>query len=435
MTLRTLGSIVLPVDKIDPVTAGRTTISYIDIGSVESGKVTPLTPIAAAEAPGRARQVVRAGDTVFSTVRPYLRKIARVPIELENEFASTGFCVLRPGPEVDSRYLHYFVGSDAALEQVLPLQRGVSYPAVRDRDVLSTRIDLPSLAEQWRIVDILEDHLSRLDAGEQLAASAARRGDAMLRSFALQQLFGRGTQPLGSVLAAMIDDIELPSLSGRRWRRLGEVAEVVGGITKDSKRVDESMVEVPYLRVANVQRLALDLRDVRTIWVRAAKAAALRLRDGDVLMNEGGDRDKLARGWVWRGQIPDCIHQNHVYRARPNSELITSEWLAWSTNLLGGPWAERHGRQSVNLASISLSTIRKMPVPWTDLEEQRATAGALDELKRSSEKAQINVSALMTRSTSLRRALLSAAFSGRLTGRASDSDRIEELADAATHAR
>jgi type I restriction enzyme S subunit len=80
---------------------------------------------------------------------------------------------------------------------------------------------------------------------------------------------------------------------------LGEIAEVVGGVTKDAKRqADPSLIEVPYLRVANVQRGRLDLSMIATIRTSSVQAQKLRLEKGDVLLNEGGDRDKLGRGWV-----------------------------------------------------------------------------------------------------------------------------------------
>jgi type I restriction enzyme S subunit len=135
-------------------------------------------------APARARQLLAAGDTVFSTVRPYLKKIAWIPPDLDGEIASTGFCVLRPRTDVlHPRFLFYFATSDALLDQVLPLQRGVSYPAVRDADVLGSQIALPPLDEQVSIVNTLDDHLSRLDSAgasiravNRLAAAYERSG-------------------------------------------------------------------------------------------------------------------------------------------------------------------------------------------------------------------------------------------------------------------
>lgn len=216
-----------------------------------------------------------------------------------------------------------------------------------------------------------------------------------------------------------------PLPAGWSWQRLDDIAEVVGGVTKDTKKqANPDYVEVPYLRVANVQRGSLKLDDVTSIRVAPKKAAALALQPGDVLLNEGGDRDKLARGWVWEGQIDGCIHQNHVFRARLRGH-VDPYFLSWTANTIGGRWAERNGKQSVNLASISLSMIRKMPVivpPMqvsleiiADLHEQLAAVTRLTE----------PLNAALQRSQTLRRALLTAAFAGKLAGRDSDQQMIE----------
>jgi type I restriction enzyme S subunit len=161
---------------------------------------------------------------------------------------------------------------------------------------------------------------------------------------------------------------------------LGEIADVVGGVTKDSKRQERpGLVEVPYLRVANVQRGRIDLNNVATIRVSAQKAAQLELKPGDVLLNEGGDRDKLGRGWIWQGEIPGCIHQNHVFRARIRDGLLDPRLLSWYANEVAHKWFEINGKQSVNLASISLSKIRTFPVPVPPAAEQQRMVGLLED--------------------------------------------------------
>lgn len=161
---------------------------------------------------------------------------------------------------------------------------------------------------------------------------------------------------------------------------LGEIAEVVGGVTKDTKKQsDPTLPEVPYLRVANVQRGYLDLREITKIRVPESTVTKLRLLPGDVLLNEGGDRDKLGRGWVWEGQIPNCIHQNHVFRARLPMEAVLPKFLAWYINDPARQWFDQHAAQSVNLASISLSTIKQLPVPLPPLDEQDRIVAALDD--------------------------------------------------------
>jgi type I restriction enzyme S subunit len=294
-------------------------------------------------------------------------------------------------------------------------------------------LPLPSLREQRRIVEILEGHLSRLDAAESAMGRVATRTAALAEQLVTAGITG-DTAPGQRVEAAPppaeCHDGPLPSPpSGWRWCRLGEVADVVGGVTKDAKKqANPGYVEVPYLRVANVQRGRLDLETVTTIRVPPTKADSLRLLAGDVLLNEGGDRDKLARGWVWDGQIDNCIHQNHVFRARVRDGIVDPRFLSWTANTIGGRWAERNGKQSVNLASISLTMIRKMPVIVPPQGVSTAIAQHLEVSLMQLDRLRFETQGAIERSRRLRRAVLAAAFAGRLTGKCTDDEVIEDLA-------
>jgi type I restriction enzyme S subunit len=98
--------------------------------------------------------------------------------------------------------------------------------------------------------------------------------------------------------------------------RLGEVAEVASGVTLGRDLERFMTVDLPYLRVANVQDGHLDLEEIKWVRVRPTEVERFLLQPGDVLMTEGGDIDKLGRGTVWEGQIKPCLHQNHVFRVR-----------------------------------------------------------------------------------------------------------------------
>ncbi len=207
--------------------------------------------------------------------------------------------------------------------------------------------------------------------------------------------------------------LELPN--GWCWTTIDAVGEVVGGITKGQKRkTEEELVEVPYLRVANVQRGYLDLSKIKTIQSRASELERYRLQPGDILFNEGGDRDKLGRGWVWEGQIEDCIHQNHVFRVRFVLPEMNSEFLSHHGNTFGRLWFLRTGMQSVNLASINMTVLRKFPVPLAPLSEQSAiidfTREKLSNINRILELIEKNLS----RSDRLRQTILKSAFEGSL---------------------
>src|SRR5687768_6175488 len=96
--------------------------------------------------------------------------------------------------------------------------------------------------------------------------------------------------------------------------KLGEVAEVVGGVALGRILPRGGTTELPYLRVANVRDGHIDIFDVRNVRVLRTEVARYELREGDYLITEGGDFDKLGRGAVWDGSISPCLHQNHIFR-------------------------------------------------------------------------------------------------------------------------
>jgi type I restriction enzyme S subunit len=149
------------------------------------------------------------------------------------------------------------------------------------------------------------------------------------------------------------------------------VAEVQAGIAKGAKALRDP-VELPYLRVANVQAGALDLAEVKTIEVDRADVARYSLRAGDVLMTEGGDFDKLGRGTIWTGDIEPCLHQNHVFAVRCDLKKILPEWLSWVS---GSHYGRRYfmlcSKQSTNLASINSTQLKAFPLPLPSLAQQQ----------------------------------------------------------------
>ena len=114
-----------------------------------------------------------------------------------------------------------------------------------------------------------------------------------------------------------------PVTNPKEWKeiKLKEISEIVSGVTKGRKLTGKSTIFVPYLRVANVQDGYLDLTEIKDIEVLPSDIEKYALQDGDILLTEGGDPDKLGRGTVWNGQIPMCIHQNHIFRVRVNRSI------------------------------------------------------------------------------------------------------------------
>ncbi|MFI5003404.1 MAG: restriction endonuclease subunit S [Solirubrobacterales bacterium] len=295
----------------------------------------------------------------------------------------------RPRAGLDPKYLFLFLRRERSALSAAgkgATQRNISQTILR-----SWPIPIAPVEEQKRIVAAIEEQFSRLDDAEKLLERALR-GIGVFRAYMLSTAF----------------------VGDWQWTTLGEIADIAGGVTKDAKRQsDPSFVAVPYLRVANVQRGFLDLAEVTTIRVAPEKARALELKPGDVLFNEGGDRDKLGRGWVWSGEIEGCIHQNHVFRARLR-EGFDPKFVSWHGNIFGRRWFEEHGRQTTNLASLNLKTLKSFPVPVPPLDEQLRIVSELEQRLSLIDALAVEVARAGSRSAVLRRSILGRAFTGRL---------------------
>lgn len=212
------------------------------------------------------------------------------------------------------------------------------------------------------------------------------------------------------------DTSELPKLpKGWTWASLDMLGEIVSGVAKGMKRDPKIPVrEVPYLRVANVQRGYLDLREIKTILATEGDIEYLTLQIGDVLFNEGGDRDKLGRGWVWRGEIATCIHQNHVFRLRPYLSGNLPELISHHGNTFGQKWFQTAGTQTTNLASINMGVLRLFPVPIASVEEQREILKLLNTQMEVLDHQEKAVELGLKQAETQRKNILKAAFSGQL---------------------
>ena len=150
----TIASVTKSITSIDPTMTPKRIFKYVDIGSIDNKTQTIANQktFPGINAPSRARRVIKQGDTLFSTVRTYLKNIAIVPSELDGELTSTGISVLRPSGAIDPRYLFRWTCTDEFVNALSSAQDGTMYPAVSDRDVADATIRLPpcwSSAGSW----------------------------------------------------------------------------------------------------------------------------------------------------------------------------------------------------------------------------------------------------------------------------------------------
>lgn len=160
---------------------------------------------------------------------------------------------------------------------------------------------------------------------------------------------------------------------------LKRCAKVKSGITLGKKYpANANLIEVPYLRVANVQNGHVNLDKVATLKVTLQEAQQYQLPVGCVLMTEGGDRDKLGRGCVWNGEIKNCIHQNHIFAVTVNDELLQNKWLEYvSASNVGRTYFDVTAIQTTNLACTNASKVLAFPIPLPPRDEQEIISNEL----------------------------------------------------------
>ena len=195
---------------LNPETLSETTnpeleFDYVDISSVGSDVgIRDTQALTFADAPSRARRIVRENDVIISTVRTYLKAVAIIPASQRLIIVSTGFAVLRPKEGVDPRYLLRVVQSEGFLTQVARRSNGVSYPAINASSLVRISVPSPSLPEQRRIVRHLDGEISHVEdliaSCEQTITYLKERRTALI-SDAIDRL-GVASQAVNGGLAA-----------------------------------------------------------------------------------------------------------------------------------------------------------------------------------------------------------------------------------------
>jgi type I restriction enzyme S subunit len=351
-------------------------------------------------------------------------------------------------PEFLAHYINSTFGR-AWVSSVVSQQVGQAN--VNGTKLKALSVPVPPLPEQRQIVAEIEKQFTRLEAGvaalRRVQANLKRYRAAVLKAACEGRLvpteaelaktgkrkstFESGEALLARILTerrknwkgrgkyeepSALDIAKLlPPPEGWVWATLDSLAEIKGGITKDQNRKHTAPARsVPYLRVANVQRGYIDLTEVKEIVTTENEIQELALKPGDILFNEGGDRDKLGRGWVWNGELPECIHQNHVFRARLHIGAMNPKLLSWYANTFGQKFFFDEGKHTTNLASISMTKLKGLPVPIPPPSEQTRIVAEVERRLSVVEELEAVVAANLQRATRLRQSILQKAFTGEL---------------------
>jgi type I restriction enzyme S subunit len=317
-----------------------------------------------AEMAGSRRFVARQGQFIVSRIDARNGAMGIVPQHLDGSLVTNDFPLFNLDRErLFPDFLGWLCRTSDFVELCQHASEGTTNRVrLKEERFLALEIPLPPLQEQRRIVARIEELSSLIDEARTLRQRAAVNTEALHASSANALFTTKGTH---------------------LWpkKQLGEITEIRSGVTL-GRRLFGKTIRLPYLRVANVQDGHLDLSAIKEVEVLESEADKWKLLAGDLLLTEGGDWDKLGRGTIWRGEIPNCIHQNHIFRLRTRPDEFIPEFLS---ALIGSPVGKKYfqgaSKQTTNLASINQTQLKAFPVFQPPLSEQLRIVAELEAIQ------------------------------------------------------
>lgn len=301
----------------------------------------------------------------------------RVGLAEERGIITSAYLTIRNRSNFCPKYLYYYLHSFDIAKGFYGMGAGVRQGLNWD-GVKWLKILAPSVPEQERIAAFLDAECAEIDAVLEKTRASIEEYKKLKQAVITQAVTKgiRGDRPMKNSGIEWIGDIPA------EWRKtqLRHCAAIKSGITLGKKyEKTDSLVERPYLRVANVQDGYVDLSVLTTIDVTQGEDLKYRLRAGDVLMTEGGDRDKLGRGCVWHGEIEPCLHQNHIFAVQTSKDTLLPEFLEYLTvSDVGRSYFDVTAIKTTNLACTSSSKVLAFTIPLPSVEEQAEIVEALN---------------------------------------------------------
>lgn len=290
------------------------------------------------------------------------------------------YYVFRQNKFSDLRYINYIFHISGFQKELRKYAKGILEIRLRisSGDLFQRPIPLPSIDEQKKISDFLDTQCEKLDMIIEQTRASIEEYNKLKHAAITQAVTNgiRGKRPMKDSGVEWIGTLPMDwSVTALKY-----CASLQAGITLGKKYPKGTeLIKVPYLRVANVQGDHVDLSDVATIQVTAEEIEKYTLHDGELLMTEGGDRDKLGRGTVWHGEIAPCIHQNHVFAVETDDSKLLVRFFDYVTSAAPArTYFDLTAKKTTNLACTNSTTILRYRFALPPIAEQQEIVEYLD---------------------------------------------------------
>ncbi|WP_344061603.1 hypothetical protein [Nostocoides vanveenii] len=356
------------------------------------------------------RHEVIAGDLLVASLGEVLPRACLMPAGLGPAIVKADCIRVRLRDDVDPRWVNYSLQRPATRKWAEGRRHGVGRPRLGLKGIREIPIPLPSLRDQRRFVEILEDHLSHLDAGQ----ASLRNADVRMNGL------------VASRINSLLDTADGQEVA------LGTLAQSVrNGIFVS--RASTEPTGVPILRIGAVRPLALNLSDLRYSGRGASDlmASDALLDPGDLLFTRynGNPRFVGASAVVDRRLLP-LTYPDKLIRVRVDQARAIPEFVCYATNFgRGRRQIDAKLKTSAGQVGISGGELKTISIGIPRLEIQQGVVDRVQKILDARSRLKSGLEKSLSRSEDLRRAVLSSAFEGKLTGRSADQEVIESVAD------
>ena len=362
-------------ESLPETTSERFRIKYIDISNVKSGVgILSTEELSFSSAPSRARRIVREGDVIVSTIRTYLRSIAKISNPPDNLIVSTGFAVIRPR-RLNSDYTGYMFYSENLIGEIVSRSIGVSYPAINASEIGNIHAPIPSTKEQSAIANFLDRKTAEIDA---LIAQKERLLELYEeeKTAIINHAVTKGLDPNAELKDSGVEWLgEIPVGWEIKKLKYG-VSKVGSGVTPSGGASIYQLSGIPLLRSQNIHVDGIKMDDVAYIDEELHDSMSnSKVQAGDVLLNITGA--SIGRCFYVEENFGEANVNQHVCIIRPNGKIKTSYLYFVLRSDLGEEQIKIEqtgsGREGLNFEALN-----NFIIPYLSVEEQTAIANFLD---------------------------------------------------------
>lgn len=381
---------------------------YIDIDAIDNKNqvVTEAKKIKTAQAPSRASRKLHTGDTVFSLVRPYLKNIAYIDVQLSDCIASTGFFVCTPNAALNDKYLYRLMVSSYVVDGLNKHMKGDNFPSIRKDDIENYPFPLPPLSEQQRIVERIEELFAKLDEAKErlreVADSFAVRKAAILHKAFTGELTKQWRRENG--------------MSDESWeeKKLGEVALLLSGQDFPPTKYNSDGNGIPYITGAS------NFDDTHILINRWTDEPSVIAQENDVLL--------VCKGSGYGKTIIADFKEAHIARqimALRVKEIIDNNLLLYYLRNKNR-FIKEQGQGLI--PGLSRKVILSLTINLPTLSEQHEIVRLIDDLLARERAAQQATEQALASIDLMKKSILARAFRGELgTNKASEASVLELL--------